>query len=1346
MKTSCTFIPTVEKDGIKQPSKLFLDLSSTLSGNRDIVVPIYNAALNITSLLDDNEIDEFGEPTLDAVINYFDLKKDRLNDFSKSGIENTFSLKENGEPKYYKSYSSAYEKVQYLNKKSSNNVGIVKYSKDGYYIDIEKLSDTNSETVETQKLIYELNPKFKRILNSFGFDVQRIEDLEDDGVFNPENAEINAEGMIDIIKLAKGIKGDYAFSEEFCHFLVAGLKSNPFIQRLLNTINADVAKDILGDEYETYKTRYKERGINENDLGLLLREEAIGKLLAESLTNKNFDFSNRKLFKRFENSLMNFLKDKDENKIKDIINEAKEAISIITEKVFNVDEEFFANFSKNDVLTAKNLLKAKSKASKNLESISKRIYEIAAKEKQLAAIKNPATTSQERKEFIRSKNEKLKQAENNYYNEKHKENCFLFISEISDEYSSLLETLSNIKNEIKNNKYNSTIKIGKLCYCLNSVKNYASCYREVVTNLLTLNDSSFTKEEKTDLVESCNELLSTISKLEKSYKEARLDVVRYWLETYYWKDDIKAKNEKGEDIVLTLESLLNEAPKDINAVDLYISEMGHCSDIMLNLVSTITKKQMARRDQKLEDIDLRIKKIHKDYNDNTDFMFERDSNGVPTGRIISNIDYDKFEKAYSDYKDYIDKSELDEREKHNLMSQWYKDNTEYVVVDKTNNRKEQLPNSEYKTNNLDRLSFKQRQYYNEMMQLKAEMETLLGPANYHLYTAPQISGDYIQKFSDKNISAKDKFNFIMADFKSNFFREVDDIDFGELDENGVKKVILDMNDKPIKKIPVYFVNRLNDMNKLNTDFSKSISAYSAMSVNYNELSQIVNQIETFRDLLLDRDVNQLSGGTQLVNLIKTDRNIIKEEYKKKGSETNIGERLDKYIDMVYYGIMKNDEGVVKIGNKEFDIAKNVDNVKKYEGLLGLGFNPFSGFSNISMSEVQMVIEAMANSGMSILGGEKDTFGIRDWLFGHKEYLKELPKVIAESESMNKTSKVGLLMRKFDTEQTFFEDLKNSGYYSNFGKRWLGNNSLAYIMQNMGEHYLHTILMISMLKAKKVLLNGKEVSLYDAYDVKDNKIVERGEIKELDGSKFTNDKFIDFKLRIQELSHQFNGAFSSEDLGTLNQKSIGRLILQFRQWMPGHYSRRFANKYYNTATKQFQEGYWLTTYRVTKEILTALVKTKRSIPEYWYGLSIYEKTNLMKTLSEIIIMLSISMLIRGIALGDDDDDDEKSRLAQFMKYQLYRTNLEIVATMPIRLSQMVQNTLTILQSPMAAINGLESAWKLIRLDNMFREIDSGTYKGMSVYHRDALKSIPYYGQFRKFYDLSTEEYMFNMFKK
>ena len=123
-----------------------------------------------------------------------------------------------------------------------------------------------------------------------------------------------------------------------------------------------------------------------------------------------------------------------------------------------------------------------------------------------------------------------------------------------------------------------------------------------------------------------------------------------------------------------------------------------------------------------------------------------------------------------------------------------------------------------------------------------------------------------------------------------------------------------------------------------------------------------------------------------------------------------------------------------------------------------------------------------------------------------------------------------------------------------------------------------------------------------------------------------------------------------------------------------------------------------------------------------------------------------ILLRGAFFDDDDDDEAKSRLKQFVKYQCYRTYMEVVASMPIMPFQVGKNMITMLNTPMASVTQLENLWKLVRVDNMFKEVEAGTYQGMSVWHRDALKALPYYGQIRKFWDLDTEEYMFNMFKK
>lgn len=1351
MSESCIYIPSVKKNNKEVSSKLFLDLLSKIN-DRNLVISAYSMAISNKNLF--NSFDEYEEPLANDVINSFDIAinfKDKLND---DDILESLNLKNKNEIVYDKSFDETFNKIRDFNSKKEDKIIIIKQNDNGFYGEIVPTTIDNIQEVENQEYLHTLNNKMRIALNELGFDVSRVDNLNANGVFSPEDAEKNANELIDIIKLSKGIEGDYAFSEEFSHFLVAGLRRTELINRLLNTLDDNAIQEILGDEYESYKNRYSRNARDNNELQLLLKEEVAGKLLAERLNNNITYRNNNSLWNRFETYVKNNFKDKDENRIINIINETKREFDNIKSQLLDNQNGFIKEFNKLDALMSKNLAQINNRISDKFKELNKNIIKIKASKKQLFFAKNnPSLTNEEtRLEQLEKIESELKQAENYFTNEEYALNCISFLQTVNNELTDFFNEERQIIGELTLNKqnHNSFVRIGKLCGSLNNIKDFLDSYLKITADLINVRYEEKDLPDRDAISDIAIHVNENLLRMKNSYKDLRSELMEYWLKTYYWDSDKQIKGEHGEMFTLTLEAMLREAPKDINGLDLYISEMGHCSDTLLNLISTIHKKAIAQRDKQLEDIHIIIASAYKKLGGgSTDFMYER-KNGQLTGRIKSEYDFDKFNEDYNKYKESI--KDEDDSTRQRLLTSWKIAHTKRILVDKKsykNGRTERVPDidnfPQYKINNWDAgMTTSQKEFYNTMLELKAEMETSLGPSQYHLFLAPQVSTDYLQA-ATSNRGAKGVMDAALAKVKTTFKKDSNDTDFGELTEKGEKLVITDMHGEVVKKIPMYFVTKLSDMNKLNTDFAKSISAYSAMAMNYKEMSKIINQLETLKDLALDRAVDQYNGDNLMVNAIKTGVGVIKEKYQKKGSKTNIGEKIEKYYDMNFYGMQKDDGKTINLFGCEVSLAKFSDWIKSYSGTLNLGINAFSAASNVNVGEVQLFIEAMANSGLSLFSkGNKQTFGLGELLKAHAIYLKELPKIFIEQANPLKTNYLSLMMRKFDTEQTFFEDLKNNGYYNNAMQRVIGNNSLGYVLQNAGEHFLHGIVMIAMLKAKKVLVNGQKMSLYDAYKVEGNKLVEKGEIKELDGSKFTNNKFTKEKLKIQEISHELNGAFSTEDLGTLQSKAWGRLLIQFRQWMPGHWGRRFASKYFNTATDMELEGYWKTAARVAKELAYAAKTDGMHVAEVWHGLNDYEKLNLYKILSEMTIMLALSLLIRGAFAGDDDDDDEMSRLAQFYKYQLKRTYMEIASTMPIFPIDMYKNTTTMLQSPMAAIKATNNIMNLFCFWNLGNEIQSGRYEGWSVYRRDALNAIPYFSNIRKIYDLSTETYMFNIF--
>jgi len=319
----------------------------------------------------------------------------------------------------------------------------------------------------------------------------------------------------------------------------------------------------------------------------------------------------------------------------------------------------------------------------------------------------------------------------------------------------------------------------------------------------------------------------------------------------------------------------------------------------------------------------------------------------------------------------------------------------------------------------------------------------------------------------------------------------------------------------------------------------------------------------------------------------------------KGKEANIGARLDDYYASVLYGQKKKDQGSVNVLGAEVSLAQSADALKAYTSQIGMGLNLFSAISNVMIGKMQIFYEA--------IGGEY--YNLKDSAIAKKNYYKDLPMYMAELNSVTKSSLLGLMIDKFDALEEFNSDLKRKNFYKSAAGRVISGAN-AMFLQTAGEHYLHTRNMLAMLNATRVVNNGKEISLYEAYesvaqksekgnkvgsvlllkegtkteggkslfdkkmyeelntlrqDRKKGKLTTAGALRmqELaDIKEFTDNYTNALKLRINKVSQALNGAFNDTDKGALHRGALGRLAAQFKQWMPAHYSRRFARPYYD----------------------------------------------------------------------------------------------------------------------------------------------------------------------------------------
>ena len=155
---------------------------------------------------------------------------------------------------------------------------------------------------------------------------------------------------------------------------------------------------------------------------------------------------------------------------------------------------------------------------------------------------------------------------------------------------------------------------------------------------------------------------------------------------------------------------------------------------------------------------------------------------------------------------------------------------------------------------------------------------------------------------------------------------------------------------------------------------------------------------------------------------------------KPGQESEIKKRLDDYYKRVIYKQSDDDTSVNFFGSK-IKMSKLTDEARAFVGLTGLGFNVFSGLSNVFMGNVQMVLEA--------IGGQY--FNKTDLASAELQYWKLIPEVIKEINAPIKTAKLGLLIDKFDVLEDYYENLRRAGYYGSALERIIGNANTQYMI-------------------------------------------------------------------------------------------------------------------------------------------------------------------------------------------------------------------------------------------------------------------------------------------------------------
>lgn len=793
----------------------------------------------------------------------------------------------------------------------------------------------------------------------------------------------------------------------------------------------------------------------------------------------------------------------------------------------------------------------------------------------------------------------------------------------------------------------------------------------------------------------------------------------------------------------------NAILQDASWQDHFLYSVGTASNPIINACGTIMLNQEILRNDAItafrKKMDIEDSKL-QEAGYNSKFMYEDQTH------IVSDIDWGKYDSAKKAYKQTLYRQGLKGFDYTQKLEEWVEQNTVDRVVDKKSGRTERVPNKNYRkaTDFQEGWSQAQIDYYNNVMQLKGELETLYPDHARHIYLPPQVRRSTLDALGNAK-GVKDVGKAIGNKLKDNFVIREDDTSYGKrANINGEEYEIAEGNtDNTVKKrVPIWFQQRVEE-GELLMDFSSALLHEAKSAINYDAMESIRDVMEFMRDFA---STKERSTGNPKAEVVDNKFIRVTKALYDRATKSNTAEVLAGFMDQHLYGEIK-EPGKYKW------LTKFGDQIIRYTSFKGLVFNAPGATANALMGVLQIFIDAHCGE----FFGYKDMAWAATKLFGNTGVKGEVMELLT-----NNVKHKGVLMQElFNPMQENFENDSSKRYYSSVFRKLVGHDC-TYIGYSSGEYLIHMLPMYAVLHKQKVLLNGKEISLYDAFDVSpvqdgNATLILKPGVTDLNGNAITIDSdYIRKTVRgqIQYVNKTMHGAMNAEDKGMIHKYLLGRLAMNFRQWMVGYYSRRFRGRHFDYDLGDYREGYYTSLWKAlmnndTKDAWAAGEKKDAMMmfmkdfatfmfraSSQWSNLSDMQKYNIKRVRAEMLMLIALSGL--SFALGDPDDH-KREYWRRWWIYQVRRMLVDIEASTPSIYG--IDSFLKILQSPMAGINTFNSMlyvfWGLTNGD-ILDEIKSGDHKGENRYIRNIIKyDLPIFKDWEILSKLDEDDSLFKV---
>lgn len=1345
--SKCTKLAHVRNsNGEVVESNLFRDLLSHLS-TRELAKEYYSVGTNqefLDRVRDKAKFDENGEITFSS------LRKLANINISQEQLLQTLN-KQIGSGTY--DYSQAVAKLQSFNRNSQFKdefMATIKFNNEGKYeLSVVPKNSANEAALHEEIRKRSLQERIMYHLTKAGVSVDFIEkDDRTGGRYSTINAQRTADGLYQLIRVVNGESVTANLAEEAGHFVIGALEDSPLVKRLMELLTPEVQREALGNE------------LDDKVLGPDGRREVAGALVGKALMG---GVDNEKPWQKMVHRVVNLAKRifstfrKGDNAAYRATLEAKE----IADKL--VSDFMSGNFSgsvENALNTRETLYSAHS--STNTKLYRETVNRLSLAVSELRNIDNNVFTKKMMSILGVTEAGRTNQiSANTFFSDGIAldgiTEALTLISDMMGQGKELDTLLKSINFQNVGDFMSNMADNGKKLRQIHSFVTLSFTLQSIIEEACVevggerklkgdINHVQLTDSLGKVVTVNLNQVLDNLGKANKVlmaelFSKEKQFFCRFCEDTLgskyvqtsarvlFSKNGRWGLSFEGEGKINVLDAL-EHLENDITFFEKYLASMSNNSDLIGQIVDRATKAVNKAADDltnqcqdELRILEARFKKLGlKD----TSILFERSSrDGQLTGNIMSDVNWGDYENDWKEFKEQELKNfkqskpnldQLTEFEKalqwdmyfRPLSKAWHKTHSDY-----DQNLERYVPNSNYANPDFANLMTKHpglQGWYNDFMQLKTGLDARLPEGSTLAVRMPQFKGRFINRVKNQNKGlTKAVGHALRGSIMDTFCESSEDTDFGSnqtynSEDEELFANALAYEKEKLHRLPLFGINKLQDMTELSTDLFQSTLAYAGMANSHLAMSQIVDTLEVGRSVLTKRSV----AGQRT-------------EEQRQGNKSNAYNRYLKFLDKQVYGI----------GNTKHKIGKKVVLEKVLAALSGLASKYFLG-GNVAGGAVN-TMTGLNELFKEALSGEY--YSLKDFKKANRLYFGSFVNNWMDYGKDVKNDKVSLLIRHFNTlgdsrqKQRDWENDRNiwTRIYNMFSES-------LFLPYKSGDHYMSTISYLALASKTKLYDEyGTRISLFDAYKVVDNEDTygnKAGKTLSLEGTFFksatgkqeydminsiisqieaamsspfgasinlTQDEQdylankgynladtentlfnlrqdaekltwnatdeTEFMDKAREINIRLHGIYNNQDKVAFSQSWYGNAVLAMRGYALGMMERRFGANKYSVALGQNTEGSLNTVAKVLLSTFTdrgGFKLTARALllpfgkntanALYQAGFSANQMRNLKRNWGDnlLIGLLFLLRCLTGLR-NDDDDDDDENNIAMGLTY-------------------------------------------------------------------------------------------------